>query len=134
MQLEFNKEKQQITIKDDVPTHSWLIMVLMLVNILNMSVQLFSMSYHKNELLFVFMTLLAAISIAVMLFYLLKRSWKTTYHLSKIKGVETKKVFGRDRTFLKLVNGKKRSFSILKNENELNNLKNTLTSIGIKTI
>ncbi|WP_028888299.1 hypothetical protein [Tenacibaculum ovolyticum] len=134
MQLEFNKEKEQITIKDDVPTHSWLIMVLMLVNILNMSVQLFSMSYHKNELLFVFMTLLAAISIAVMLFYLLKRSWKTTYQLSKIKGVETKKVFGRDRTFLKLVNGKKRSFSILKNENELNNLKNTLTSIGIKTI
>jgi hypothetical protein len=134
MQLEFNKGKQQITIKDDVPTHSWLIMVLMLVNILNMSVQLFSMSYHKNELLFVFMTLLAAISITVMLFYLLKRSWKTTYQLSNIKGLETKKVFGRDRTFLKLVNGKKRSFSILKNENELNNLKNTLTSIGIKTI
>ncbi|CAM1334291.1 hypothetical protein [Tenacibaculum aestuariivivum] len=134
MQLAFDKQKQQLTINDDVPTNSWLIIVLMLVNALNMSVQLFYMSYDKNELLFVFMMLLAAVSAIAVIFYLLKRSWKKTYQLTKIKGLEVKKTFGRERVYLKLFNGKKRSFSILKNENELNNLKNTLTAIGVKSI
>ncbi len=134
MQLEFDKVKEQVTIKDEVPTHSWLIIVLMLVNILNMSFQLSYISYYKNEILFILMLLLAIISVIVVLFYLFKRSWKTSYKLSKIEGVEIKKFLGRERVFLKLHNGKKRSFSILKNESELNNLKNTLTSIGIKSI
>ena len=134
MQLEFDKKKEQLTIKDEVPSHSKLIIVLMLVNALNMGVQLFSMRYYKNELLFIFMLLLAIISVFAVFFYLFKRSWKTNYSLSEIEGLEVKKVLGRERVFLKLHNEKKRSFTILKNENELNNLKNTLTNIGIKSI
>ena len=134
MQLEFDKQKEQLKIKDEVPSHSKLVIVLMLVNALNMGVQLFSMRYYKNELLFVFMLLLAIVSVVAVFFYLFKRSWKTNYNLSEIEGLEVKKVLGRERVFLKLHNGKKRSFTILKNENELNNLKNTLTTIGIKSI
>ena len=134
MQLEFDKQKEQLKIKDEVPSHSKLVVVLMLVNALNMGVQLFSMRYYKNEFLFILMLLLAIVSVVAVLFYLFKRSWKTNYNLSEIEGLEVKKILGRERVFLKLHNGKKRSFSILKNENELNNLKNTLTTIGIKSI
>ncbi|MCT4700163.1 MULTISPECIES: DUF2101 family protein [Tenacibaculum] len=134
MQLEFDKQKEQLKIKDEVPSHSKLVIVLMLVNALNMGVQLFSMRYYKNEFLFVLMLILAIVSVVAVFFYLFKRSWKTNYNLSEIEGLEVKKVLGRERVFLKLHNGKKRSFTILKNENELNNLKNTLTTIGIKSI
>lgn len=134
MQLEFDKQKEQLKIKDEVPSHSKLVIVLMLVNSLNMGVQLFSMRYYKNEFLFVLMLILAIVSVVAVFFYLFKRSWKTNYNLSEIEGLEVKKVLGRERVFLKLHNGKKRSFTILKNENELNNLKNTLTTIGIKSI
>ncbi|CAM1349610.1 hypothetical protein [Tenacibaculum insulae] len=134
MQLTFDKQKQQVIIKDEIPSHSWLVIVLMLVNTLNMGFQLFSMSYYKNEILFIFMLLLAIASIGTVLFYLFKRSWKKVYNLTEIEGVEIKNKFGREHIFLKLYNGKKRVFSILKNENELNNLKQTLTSIGIKSI
>ncbi|CAM1370880.1 conserved protein of unknown function [Tenacibaculum soleae] len=134
MQLEFDKQKELLIIKDDVPLHSRLVLILLSVNVVNMSFQLVSISYSKNEILFIFMLLLAVISVVAILFYLLKRSWKTTYKLSKIEGVEIKNTFGRERFFLKLINGKKRSFSILKNENEFNSLKNTLTTIGIKSI
>lgn len=134
MQLEFDKPKQQITIKDEVATHSWLVIILIFVNILNMGVQLFSLSYHKNEILFIFMLLLALASIFTVFFYLLKKSWKNRYKLSEIEGIEIKSSFGRERLFLKLYNRKKRSFSSLKNEEELKKLKQTLTSIGIKLI
>ncbi|QXP73215.1 DUF2101 family protein [Tenacibaculum sp. HL-MS23] len=134
MQLEFDKQKERLKIKDEVPSHSKLVIVLMLVNALNMGVQLFSMRYYKNEFLFILMLLLAIVSVVAVFFYLFKRSWKTNYNLSEIEGLEVKKVLGRERVFLKLHNGKKRSFTILKNENELNNLKNTLTTIGIKSI
>ena len=134
MQLEFDKQKEQLKIKDEVPSHSKLVIVLMLVNALNMGVQLFSMRYYKNEFLFILMLLLAIVSVVAVFFYFFKRSWKTNYNLSEIEGLEVKKVLGRERVFLKLHNGKKRSFTILKNENELNNLKNTLTTIGIKSI
>lgn len=134
MQLEFDKQKELLIIKDDVPLHSRLVLILLSVNVVNMSFQLVSISYSKNEILFIFMLLLAVISVVAILFYLFKRSWKTTYKLSKIEGVEIKNTFGRERFFLKLINGKKRSFSILKNENEFNSLKNTLTTIGIKSI
>ncbi|MDO6811586.1 hypothetical protein [Tenacibaculum soleae] len=134
MQLEFDKQKELLIIKDDVPLHSRLVLILLSVNVVNMSFQLVSISYSKNEILFIFMLLLGVISVVAILFYLFKRSWKTTYKLSKIEGVETKKIYGKERIFLKLHNGKKRSFSILKNENEFNSLKNTLTTIGIKSI
>ena len=80
------------------------------------------------------MLLLMIVSIGAVFFYLLKKSWKKVYLLTDIEGVGIKKVFGRERIFLKLHNGKKRSFSVFKNIEELNNFKNTLTSIGIKTI
>ena len=134
MQLEFDKQKQQLTIKDEVPTHSNLILVLMAVNIVNMLVQLLTISYHKNEFIYILMLLLMIVSIGAVFFYLLKKSWKKVYLLTDIEGVGIKKVFGRERIFLKLHNGKKRSFSVFKNIEELNNFKNTLTSIGIKTI
>ncbi|MEX6626813.1 hypothetical protein [Tenacibaculum salmonis] len=134
MELTFDAQKKQLNIKDDVPTNSWLVIFLMLVNVINMSVQLFYISFYKNEILFVFMTLLAVASVVAIFFYLLKKSWKKTYKLSEIEGIEIKNSFGRERISLKLQNGKKRSFSILKNEKELTSLKNTLTSIGIKSI
>lgn len=134
MQLEFDKQKELLIIKDDVPLHSRLVLILLSVNVVNMSFQLVSISYSKNEILFIFMLLLAVISVVAILFYLFKRSWKTAYKLSKIEGFEIKNTFGRERFFLKLINGKKRSFPILKNENEFNSLKNTLTTIGIKSI
>ena len=134
MQLEFDKQKQQLTIKDEVPTHSNLILVLMAVNIFNMLVQLLTISYHKNEFVYILMLLLMIVSIGAVFFYLLKKSWKKVYLLSDIQGVGVKKAFGRKRIFLKLHNGKTRSFSILKNEEELNNFKKTLTTIGIKSI
>ncbi|MCG8857878.1 hypothetical protein [Tenacibaculum finnmarkense] len=134
MQLAFNKETQQISIKDDVPTHSWLIIVLMLVNVLNMSVQLFYISFDKNEMLFIFMALLGLGSLVAVLFYLLKKSWKKTYKLTEIEGLEIKENSGIERIALKLKNGKTRSFSKLKNQTELKSLKKTLTAIGIKSI
>ena len=106
----------------------------MAVNIVNMLVQLLTISYHKNEFVYILMLLLMIVSIGAVFFYLLKKSWKKVYLLSDIQGVGVKKAFGRKRIFLKLHNGKTRSFSILKNEEELNNFKKTLTTIGIKSI
>lgn len=134
MQLEFDKQKQQLTIKDEVPTYANLLLVLLAVNIFNMMVQLSTISYHKNEFVYILMLLLMLVSIGAVLFYLFKKSWKKVYSLSDIEGVGIKKVFGRERIFLKLYNGKTRSFSTLKNEEELNNFKKTLTTIGIKSI
>ncbi|WP_428741646.1 hypothetical protein [Tenacibaculum sp.] len=134
MQLEFDKQQQKLKIKDEVPTHSWLVIFLMLVNVFNMAIQLFFMSYAKNELLFIVMLFLALISVAVVLFYVLKRSWKSNYKLADVEGLEVRKVLGRERIFLKLLNGRKRSFSILKDEKELENLKRTLISMGIKPV
>ncbi|TDQ28578.1 hypothetical protein [Tenacibaculum caenipelagi] len=134
MQLEFDKQQQKLKIKDEVPTHSWLVIFLMLVNVFNMAIQLFFMSYAKNELLFIVMLFLGLISVAVVLFYVLQRSWKSNYKLADVKGIEVRKVLGRERIFLKLLNGRKRSFSILKDEKELENLKRTLISMGIKPV
>ncbi|WP_298997404.1 hypothetical protein [uncultured Tenacibaculum sp.] len=134
MQLEFNKKTEELTIKDEVPKHSWLIIILMFVNGVNMGVQLYLMSYQNNELLFSFMFLLALVSVAVILYYVVKRSWKSKYLLKEIAGLETKVVYGRERVFLKLQNGRRRSFPILKNEEELKSLKRTLTSMGIKPV
>ncbi|CAM1338965.1 hypothetical protein [Tenacibaculum aestuarii] len=134
MQLEFNKKTEELTIKDEIPKHSWLVIILMFVNGVNMGVQLYLMSYQNNELLFSFMFLLALVSVAVILYYLVKRSWKSKYSLKEIAGLETKISYGRERIFLKLQNGKRRSFPILKNEEELKSLKRTLTSMGIKPV
>ncbi len=134
MQLEFNKKTEELTIKDEVPKHSWLIIILMFVNGVNMGVQLYLMSYKNNETLFVFMFLLALVSVAVILYYVVKRSWKSKYSLNEIAGLETKVAYGRERVFLKLRNGKRRSFPVLKNEKELSDFKRTLTSMGIKSV
>ncbi|MEY8862657.1 hypothetical protein [Tenacibaculum singaporense] len=134
MQLEFNKKTQELTIKDEVPMHSWLIISLMLINGINMGVQLYLMSYKNNETLFVFMFLLAVVSVVVIFYYVVKRSWKSKYLLNEIEGIETRKTNGRERVFLKLRNGKRRSFPVLKNEKELSDFKKTLTSMGIKSV
>lgn len=134
MQLEFNKKTQELTIKDEVPMHSWLIISLMLINGINMGVQLYFMSYKNNETLFVFMFLLAVVSVVVIFYYVVKRSWKSKYLLNEIEGIETRKTNGRERVFLKLRNGKRRSFPVLKNEKELSDFKRTLTSMGIKSV
>ncbi|MFT7900034.1 hypothetical protein VBY74_08615 [Tenacibaculum ascidiaceicola] len=134
MQLEFNKKTQELTIKDEVPMHSWLIISLMLINGINMGVQLYLMSYKNNETLFVFMFLLAVVSVVVIFYYVVKRSWKSKYLLNEIEGIETRKTNGRERVFLKLRNGKRRSFPVLKNEKELSDFKRTLTSMGIKSV
>ncbi|GFD75502.1 hypothetical protein KUL113_49220 [Tenacibaculum sp. KUL113] len=134
MQLEFNKKTQELTIKDEVPMHSWLIISLMLINGINMGVQLYLMSYKNNETLFVFMFLLAVVSVVVIFYYVVKRSWKSKYLLNEIEGIETRKTNGRERVFLKLRNGKRRSFPVLKNEKELSDFKKTLTLMGIKSV
>ncbi|RSC95068.1 hypothetical protein [Tenacibaculum singaporense] len=134
MQLEFNKKTQELTIKDEVPMHSWLIISLMLINGINMGVQLYLMSYKNNETLFVFMFLLAVVSVVVIFYYVVKRSWKSKYLLNEIEGIETRKTNGRERVFLKLRNGKRRSFPVLKNEKELSDFKKILTSMGIKSV
>ncbi|AZJ32948.1 hypothetical protein SAMN05444344_1292 [Tenacibaculum mesophilum] len=134
MQLEFNKKTQELTIKDEVPMHSWLIISLMLINGINMGVQLYLMSYKNNETLFVFMFLLAVVSVVVIFYYVVKRSWKSKYLLNEIEGIETRKTNGRERVFLKLRNGKRRSFPVLKNEKELSDFKRTLTLMGIKSV
>ena len=134
MQLEFNKKTQELTIKDEVPMHSWLIISLMLINGINMGVQLYLMSYKNNETLFVFMFLLAVVSVVVIFYYVVKRSWKSKYLLNEIEGIETRKTYGRERIFLKLCNGKRRIFPVLKNEKELSDFKKILTSMGIKSV
>jgi membrane protein YdbS with pleckstrin-like domain len=134
MQLEFNKKIQELIIKDEVPMHSWLIISLMLINGINMGVQLYLMSYQNNETLFIFMLLLAVVSVIVIFYYVVKRSWKSKYLLDEIEGIETRKVYGKERVFLKLRNGKRRSFPVLKNEKELNDFKKTLISMGIKPV
>ncbi|WGH74717.1 hypothetical protein P8625_11570 [Tenacibaculum tangerinum] len=134
MQLEFNKHTRELTIKDEVPMHSWLIICLMAINGINMGVQLYTMNYKNNEVLFIFMLLLAIVSLVVICYYALKRSWKSKYLLKEIEGVETRNLYGKERVFLKLHNGKRRSFPALKNKEELINFKKTLISMGIKTI
>ncbi|WP_440068475.1 hypothetical protein [Tenacibaculum discolor] len=134
MQLEFNKKTQELTIKDEVPMHSWLIICLMLINGINMGVQLYLMSYKNNETLFIFMLLLATVSVIVIFYYITKRSWKSKYLLNEIEGIETRIVYGKERIFLKLCNGKRRSFPVLKNEKELSDFKKTLISMGIKLV
>lgn len=134
MQLEFDKQLKQLTIKDDVPTHSKIIIFLMLLNVLNLGLQLFSMSFKENEIIFTVLLLITLLSIFVIVFYFLKRSWKSKYTIKEILGVEIKKAFGRERIFLILSNGKKRGFQVLKTEKEVKKLKKTLTSIGIKSL
>ena len=79
MQLEFDKQKELLIIKDDVPLHSRLVLILLSVNVVNMSFQLVSISYSKNEILFIFMLLLGVISVVAILFYLFKR-WFSFYY------------------------------------------------------
>lgn len=134
MKLEFNKLKKEISIKDEVANHTWLIIILMIVNVFNMAFQLSYISFEKNELLFIGLVILALVSILVIFFFFTKRSWKSMYKLEEIEGVEVKKIYGRERIFLKLLNGKRRSFPILKNLEEIENLKKTLTNMGIKLV
>lgn len=134
MKLAFDKLKKEISIKDDVANHTWLIIILMLVNFFNMGFQLSYMSFNKNEALFILIVVLALVSIIVILFFFIKRSWKSNYKLEQIEGVEVKNIYGKERIFLKLVNGKKRSFPILKNIEEIENLKNTLIRMGLKLV
>ncbi|WP_299156489.1 hypothetical protein [uncultured Tenacibaculum sp.] len=134
MKLAFDKLKKEISIKDDVANHTWLIIILMLVNFFNMGFQLSYMSFNKNEALFILIVVLALVSIIVILFFFIKRSWRSNYKLEQIEGVEVKKIYGKERIFLKLVNGKKRSFPILKNKEEIENLKNTLIRMGLKLV
>ncbi|WP_299119709.1 hypothetical protein [uncultured Tenacibaculum sp.] len=134
MKLEFNKLKKEISIKDEVANHTWLIIILMIVNVFNMTFQLSYISFEKNELLFIGLVILALVSILVIFFFFTKRSWKSMYKLEEIEGVEVKKIYGRERIFLKLLNGKRRSFPILKNLEEIENLKKTLTNMGIKLV
>ena len=134
MKLAFDKLKKEISIKDDVANHTWLIIILMLVNFFNMGFQLSYMSFNKNEALYTLIVVLALVSIAVILFFFVKRSWKSNYKLEQIEGVEVKNIYGKERIFLKLVNGKKRSFPILKDKEEIENLKNTLTRMGLKLV
>lgn len=134
MKLEFNKLKKEISIKDEVANHTWLIIILMIVNVFNMAFQLSYISFEKNELLFIGLAILALVSILVIFFFFTKRSWKSMYKLEEIEGVEVKKIYGRERMFLKLLNGKRRSFPILKNLEEIENLKKTLTNMGIKLV
>lgn len=88
MQLEFNKNSKELTIKDEVPTHTWLIIVLMLVNGINMGVQLFLMSYQNNEFLYILMFLLALISVIVILFFLLKDLGNQNIRLKILKDLK----------------------------------------------
>ncbi|KAB1159003.1 hypothetical protein F7018_07820 [Tenacibaculum aiptasiae] len=134
MKLEFNKLNKEISIKDEVANHTWLIIILMAVNVFNMAFQLSYISFEKNELLFIGLAILALVSIFVIFFFFTKRSWKSIYKLEEIEGLEVKKIYGKERIFLKLLNGKRRSFPILRNLEEIENLKKTLTNMGIKLV
>lgn len=134
MQLEFDKQLKELTIKDDVPMYSKVVLFLMSINIVNLGLQLYSMSFEKNEVIYSVLSIVTIISIAVIVFYILKKSWKTKYKLAEINGVETKKMFDRDRISLLLKNGRKRSFQALKTDKEVTKLKKTLSSMGIKSI
>ena len=65
MKLEFDKLKKEISIKDEIANHTWLIIILMLINFFNMVFQLSYISFNKNETLFILMAVLALISIIV---------------------------------------------------------------------
>ncbi len=134
MQLEFNKKTAELKIKDEVPMHAWLVIALLLINGINMAVQLFLMKYKNNEILYIFMFILAVISLGVICYYIFKKSWKSKYLLSEIEGLEIKKSQKKEHVFLKLRNGKRRSFSTFKNKKEQDSFKKTLTSMGIKPI
>ncbi|OSY88955.1 hypothetical protein WH52_04640 [Tenacibaculum holothuriorum] len=134
MQLEFDKQLKELTIKDDVPMYSKVVLFLMSINIVNLGLQLYSMSFEKNEVIYSVLSTVTIISIAVIVFYFFKKSWKTKYKLAEINGVETKKMFGRDRISLLLKNGRKRSFQALKTDKDVTKLKKTLSSMGIKSV
>ena len=127
--IEYNENINSLIINDGSKQHSYILKLLMILNLLNAIIRIFKKNIDGFELyLWIF---IGSISIFLLTHQYFKSDTSKEISITSIKHLKVKKVFGDERFSLILKNGRKRRLIIRENSSEI---KNIIKSIGIKII
>ena len=130
MKIEYNEPAGTLEIKDDLKTQYFALYFIMVLNILNAVLRLFTLNQTGlgfQQLLWFIVDTVSLISLYLFLF---KKSTSEKIKVEEIKRLRQKSAFGRDRYSLELVNGKRRDLMNFKSPNEMAELKKLLADLG----
>jgi hypothetical protein len=136
MKIKFDKEKNSLTIKDDLKMQ---LRILKFIFVLNFVLNLVSalLNIYKNynagiENEVNWLQLILGIGSVGALFFLSTRSTKEVIPVNEISFLFKKAYFGSDRYFLKLKNGKTRNLPLIKHQPDVLELERILEESGIR--
>lgn len=132
MNIKYNEIDKSLEINDGRKKLYFYLNLIMILNLFNAFVRL----YDANGKLLGFIEIIwvvTGIASLIILFYLnTKKSSLSKIPIKNIKRLIEKTVFGRKRFSLLLNNGKKRDLTEIKNQEDINELKNMILEIGIQ--
>lgn len=131
MKIKYNKPEQLIELNDGLKTHNTLINFLMVLNIFNASVNLYTMSKHHFEWMAYIWIVLGVSSLIILIYQLRYKTGLEKIKIDQVEALNEKNFFGKKRFSLKLKNGKSRNLATLNKITEIEALKKMCAEMGI---
>jgi hypothetical protein len=134
MKIKLNEKEQSIEIKDGLKAQNLMIKIMLIITLIN-SILFPVFVFDKKQLEWMgFIWIIIGLASLIMLIYqIMKKSTSEKLNLSEISSLTEKQVFGRQRFYLKLKNGKLRDLMEMKNESDIKETKELFKNLGIKT-
>tara|TARA_R110000744_G_scaffold25339_1_gene62969 strand:- start:204 stop:641 length:438 start_codon:yes stop_codon:yes gene_type:complete len=133
MRVKYNEQEKSIEIKDRLKTQYFALNFLLVLNIFNACMNLYNLSDKQLDWIGYIWILVGILSIAVLVYLLLKKTTLEKIPLNQIKRLKEKQVLGRKRFSLELQNGKLRDLTKLNNQSDITDLKRMFSDIGIES-
>lgn len=134
MKIKYNALDKSIEINDNLNLNYLGLIFLMVLNISNSILNVYHMKENPLEKLDFFWMVIAVLSVAIIMFLLVKKSILEKIPVEDIAALKEKRIFGSKRFSLELKNGKKRDLIGIITQSEIEKLKKIFNDIGIGTV
>tara|TARA_R110002033_G_scaffold20248_1_gene51044 strand:- start:198 stop:599 length:402 start_codon:yes stop_codon:yes gene_type:complete len=131
MKIKYNEIEKSIEIKDELKNHYFWMKIVLILNLISATFQLFDINETGIGFIEIIFLLLGISSLIILYIFIFKKSTSEKIPIEKIERLNEKTIFGKKRFSLKLSNGKKRDLTELKTETEFAELKKLFSEIGI---
>ena len=127
----YNETDNTIEIKDDIKMIYLLYKILITLNIISASIQLFNLNKSELSLEIIIWSTIGAFSFIIGLFLFLKRSIQQKIPIDAINGLSKSNILGRSKYSIELKNGKKRELPNVKTQGQFKEVQKMFDKIGV---
>lgn len=131
MKVTYNEEEKIVEIKDRLKTSYFMLRIILLLNILNASINLYNMNDRELDGIGFIWVFVGILSAGILTYGLLKKTTLEKIPLNQIQRLKEKQFFGKKRFSLELKNGKTRDLIKIDSQADITVLKHMFSEIGI---